>query len=419
MTRLSINKNKENNESGSTGSIMYPPGYTPAEEGKCSVQNKNEREHSERKSGKGHRDSGCKKDEVDSVGSAFEFVHSDSVGNSGRILCVWDSKAFKKLNAMVSDYFIMNGEVIIMGDFNEVCNKNERFGSLFNEQRARVFNSFISKTRLKDVPLGGCSFTWCHKSTSKMSKLDHFLMSKRLFRECPNFLAVTLERFLSDHRPILLRESNHDYGPSPFHFFHYWLEVEGFDKFIKDVWNEAPVDTSNAIMNFMQKLKFTKKKIRLWNGMRQCSKNKRLGLQQDLTDLDRIIDEGKATVDIVNKRIEVYKSIQELDKLHMMEAAQKAKIKWAIEGDENSKYFHGILNKKRNQLPIREILVEGIWEEKPDVEKREFLNHFKNQFNKPNKLRPVLNLEFPNQLNAIQVEDLEVKVSYDEIKKAV
>nr|GEV09344.1 RNA-directed DNA polymerase, eukaryota, reverse transcriptase zinc-binding domain protein [Tanacetum cinerariifolium] len=48
-----------------------------------------------------------------------------------------------------------------------------------------------------------------------------------------------------------------------------------------------------------------------------------------------------------------------------------------------------------------------------------FLNHFKNRFNKPNKLRHVLNLEFPNQLNAIQVEDLEAKVSYDEIKKAV
>nr|GEX70446.1 RNA-directed DNA polymerase, eukaryota [Tanacetum cinerariifolium] len=33
-----------------------------------------------------------------------------------------------------------------------------------------------------------------------------------------------------------------------------------------------------------------------------------------------------------------------------MEVAQKAKIKWAIEGDENSKYYHGILNKKEASL---------------------------------------------------------------------
>ena len=125
--------------------------------------------------------------------------------------------------------------------------------------------------------------------------------------------------------------------------------------------------SSNAIVNFIQKLKFTKQKIRLWNGMRQSSKNKSHGLKKELLELDRTIDEGKATVEMVNKRIEICKSIQELDKLKIMEAAQKARIKWAIEGDENSKYFHGILNKKRNQLSIRGILVEGLWEEKPDV----------------------------------------------------
>nr|GEU86637.1 probable glucan 1,3-beta-glucosidase A [Tanacetum cinerariifolium] len=35
------------------------------------------------------------------------YVHSDSVGNSGGILCVWDTNSFKKLNATVSDYFVM------------------------------------------------------------------------------------------------------------------------------------------------------------------------------------------------------------------------------------------------------------------------------------------------------------------------
>ncbi|GJU83108.1 hypothetical protein Tco_1285473 [Tanacetum coccineum] len=38
---------------------------------------------------------------------------------------------------------------------------------------------------------------------------------------------------------------------------------------------------------------------------------------------------------------------------------QKAKIRWAIEEDENSKYFHGIISKKRSQLAIRGVLVDG------------------------------------------------------------
>ncbi|GJV19272.1 phosphoenolpyruvate carboxylase kinase 2-like protein [Tanacetum coccineum] len=35
---------------------------------------------------------------------------------------------------------------------------------------------------------------------------------------------------------------------------------------------------------------------------------------------------------------------------------QKAKIRWAIEGDENSKYFHAIINKKPSIFSLKEIL---------------------------------------------------------------
>ncbi|GJS72723.1 RNA-directed DNA polymerase, eukaryota [Tanacetum coccineum] len=38
---------------------------------------------------------------------AFDYVHSDSVGNSGGILCVWDPNSFCKSNATISDYFVM------------------------------------------------------------------------------------------------------------------------------------------------------------------------------------------------------------------------------------------------------------------------------------------------------------------------
>ncbi|GKE25514.1 RNA-directed DNA polymerase, eukaryota [Tanacetum coccineum] len=38
---------------------------------------------------------------------AFDYVHSDSVGNSRGILCVWDPNSFRKRNATVNDYFVM------------------------------------------------------------------------------------------------------------------------------------------------------------------------------------------------------------------------------------------------------------------------------------------------------------------------
>ncbi|GKE97706.1 RNA-directed DNA polymerase, eukaryota [Tanacetum coccineum] len=59
------------------------------------------------------------------------------------------------------------------------------------------------------------------------------------------------------------------------------------------------------------------------------------------------------------------------------------KIQWAIEGDGNSKYFHGIINKKRSQLAIRGVLVDGEWIEDPPKVKNEFLEHFSNRFSMP------------------------------------
>ncbi|GJR54405.1 hybrid signal transduction histidine kinase M [Tanacetum coccineum] len=127
--------------------------------------------------------------------------------------------------------------------------------------------------------------------------------------------------------------------------------MEGFENFVKEVWCEAPVDNSNAMINMMNKLKYLKKKIRAWNGMRQSPKTQKHVLKQELVDLEMIIDKGDASSDTLHKRAEVVKSIQEVDKLCAMEASQKAKIKWAIEGDENSKYYHGLsINLSKSKL---------------------------------------------------------------------
>ncbi|GJT66464.1 RNA-directed DNA polymerase, eukaryota, reverse transcriptase zinc-binding domain protein [Tanacetum coccineum] len=201
----------------------------------------------------------------------FDYTYSPSVGFSGGILCVWDPKVFSKTNSTVSDYFVIvkgvwipngkklliisvyapqelsekrmvwdylivvinnwNGDVVIMGDFNEVRTQAERYGFVFNNQGAEAFNLFIATAGLEEIPLGGCN------------------------------------------------------------------------------------------------------------------------------------------PDVINKRDTICKSLQDIGKLDSMEVAQKVKIKWAIEGDENSKYYHGILNKRRSQLAIRGILADGTWIDSPSLVK--------------------------------------------------
>ncbi|GJZ88607.1 RNA-directed DNA polymerase, eukaryota [Tanacetum coccineum] len=97
----------------------------------------------------------------------------------------------------------------------------------------------------------------------------------------------------------------------------------------------------------------------------------------------------------------------------------KAKIQWAIEGDENSKFFHGIINRKRANLAIKGVMVDGDWVDDPCRVKEEFRLHFANRFRAPVDTRYKLNYTFPNKLQPDQMATLESPVSRDEVRNAV
>ncbi|GJU40223.1 RNA-directed DNA polymerase, eukaryota [Tanacetum coccineum] len=237
---------------------------------------------------------------------------------------------------------------------------------------------------------------------------------------CPNITAITLERFISDHRPILLREVRYDYGPIPFRFYRYWLEVDGFDKLVRDSWNVAPVNKKNAIRNFMGKLKFLKDRIRSWLSIhRSNSRGEIYFLKEELRSCDEVIDKGDCSNEVVHKRTEILNKIHQVNNIQASEIAQKAKIKWAIEGDENVKFFHGMLNKKRNQSNIRGIMVNGTWVDDPVQVKREFFDHFQGRFDKPSVNRVCIDTPFPVSLSIDQKEDMERRISKEEVKRAM
>ncbi|GJW06935.1 RNA-directed DNA polymerase, eukaryota [Tanacetum coccineum] len=253
-----------------------------------------------------------------------------------------------------------------------------------------------------------------------MSKLDRFLVSESVLSAFPNINAITLERFLSDHRPILLRENHYDYGPTPFRFYHHWLEIDGFSKLVEDIWKDSPCVGSNAMAILMGKLRCLKKRIRIWNKSNLAGiNNSKTQIKKELEVIDQIIDKGQGNEDVIRSRADIMHKLHTCNKLDSMEAAQKAKVKWAVEGDENSGFFHGVINKKRNIRSIRGVMVDGKWIDNPKNVKKEFLDHFSNRFSKPGKPMATLQMEFPNQIQLEQRNDLESDVTNDEIKKAV
>nr|GFA21302.1 hypothetical protein [Tanacetum cinerariifolium] len=235
-----------------------------------------------------------------------------------------------------------------------------------------------------------------------MSKLDRFLVYEDLMSNCPNLSAVILDHYLSDHRPILLREMYVDYGPYPFRLFNYWFELKGFDSFVADTWRSNNILESNAMLKLIKKLKLLKGCIRTW-----------------LSDIDISLDKGEATSVMLDERLNIMNDLASLENNVSLELAQKAKIKWAIEGDENSKFFHGIINKHRNNLVVRGIIADGEWIEEPNAVKNEFFSHFRYRFDRPCKSRLTLDMEFPNKLSTDQSHYLERPFPMKGVKGAV
>nr|GEW92740.1 RNA-directed DNA polymerase, eukaryota [Tanacetum cinerariifolium] len=78
-------------------------------------------------------------------------------------------------------------------------------------------------------------------------------------------------------------------------------------------------------------------------------------------DIDKKLDQGGYNDETLNERSTLVNDLHDIKSLEALEIAQKAIVLWSIEGHENTKYCHGILNNKRSQLAIRGIFVDGEW----------------------------------------------------------
>ncbi|GKA48742.1 RNA-directed DNA polymerase, eukaryota [Tanacetum coccineum] len=54
------------------------------------------------------------------------------------------------------------------------------------------------------------------------------------------------------------------------------------------------------------------------------------------------------------------KELSVIDHLRLKDLHQRAKSRWALEGDENSRYFHGVINSKRNRSRINGLNIQEI-----------------------------------------------------------
>ncbi|XP_071708939.1 uncharacterized protein [Rutidosis leptorrhynchoides] len=202
----------------------------------------------------------------------------------------------------------------------------------------------------------------------RLTSCDRFLVSDRFLHLWDNLSIITLDRNFSDHCPLLLRDKVVDFGPKPFKVFDEWFNKDGVTKIIKDAW-ELPVRGSKKDSNFHDLLKNVKNALRSWSSLTFG------GLDGEIKVLkDEIVGDG----DLRKKKM----------KANMLK--QKARVRWILEGDESSKYFHASILRRYNKSNIRGQFINGVWSENPIEIKSNIFNHFQNVFQQTTGPRPEL-----------------------------
>nr|GEV69097.1 RNA-directed DNA polymerase, eukaryota [Tanacetum cinerariifolium] len=115
---------------------------------------------------------------------------------------------------------------------------------------------------------------------------------------------------------------------------------------------------------------------------------------------------GGSNEEILSDRSLWLKELNDINSIDSLEADQKSKVRWAIKGDENAKFF-------------RMTLVNGEWIIDPLVLKSVFLKYFSTQFSSPVSPRICFADQFTNRLSLEQQDDLECNIFNEEIKSAL
>ncbi|XP_071718212.1 uncharacterized protein [Rutidosis leptorrhynchoides] len=203
----------------------------------------------------------------------FDFIQKEKVGKSGGLLLIWDTNEFVAVESIISDFYIaikgrwkgQDVESIIVNVYgpHEDANKLKMWlslGSFVGKHDVAWFLGGDFNEVLEDSERQNCIFMTKRASC----KLDRFLVSERSIQVWSDLSTLALERKLSDHCPLILRDKDIDFGQKPTKIFDQWLDNEGSEDIIKKAWS-MNVGGSRLDCVFRNKLKNVKNALKDWS----------------------------------------------------------------------------------------------------------------------------------------------------------
>ncbi|KAI3815121.1 hypothetical protein L1987_14777 [Smallanthus sonchifolius] len=389
----------------------------------------------------------------------YELESVMAEGRSGGLLCLWNPGVFRAMNIIKNRYFlIISGELVgmdkkgnfaniyapndpasrrtlwedllvlrnslpglwvFLGDFNEVRDASERVSSEFVAFNADWFNKFIEDAEVTEYNMGRHQFTYMSDNGKKLSKLDRFLVCREFMNYWPTASLTALSRGYSDHCPILLSVIPHDFGHIPFRFFNSWLELPGFVNFVEESAGSFVFD-GPAGLSLSTKFRWLKNRIKSWVEKERRIREDSFRLcKARLEELESLAESRVLDPLELDERLNCKQVVGAFDKEKLKDAHQKSRVRWAKDGDENSGFFHSMVNTNVSRNRINVMSFNGEWVIDPVSLKDHIRDYFAERFREPFSLRPQLVCHGIAKLDGREAAKLEEGFSTEEIKRVI
>ncbi|KAK1385275.1 hypothetical protein POM88_023010 [Heracleum sosnowskyi] len=255
-----------------------------------------------------------------------------------------------------------------MGDFNSVREESDRINCLHSDSDSEVFNDFINNNGMIHIKIQSPHYTWFGPK-SKRSTLDWIFINKAWMGDY-TWNARLLNRKNSDHGAIWFGTTKINWGPKPFKLYNSWLDEQTLSEMISNLSNN--IDPIN--INLRQAIKEIRTVGKWWN------KNVLGNLDETITIKEeemQKIDNGTIPMNTTT-RMELQNLYHHRD--HMI--WKKSRALWHAGGDKNMKYFHQVVNRKRQRNIIFDLMQNNHWIDDPTQVKSILYDHFKNFLNR-------------------------------------
>lgn len=223
-----------------------------------------------------------------------------------------------------------------------------------------------------------------------MSRLD------RAFVNChwPSHSTWVLQgdsRKSSDHISLVLKANNINWGPIPFKAYNFWLEDEQFLQWIDEkLKSSKKLPTNTQLQSW--------RIFRSW--IKEWIKEHKFDFSLKISTLESKLSLAEQADRSLKEKMAISRELIHSYKVKDSMTMQKARWKWKLEWETNTKFFHRCVEFRIRKNSIRGVYHNNRWITSPSELRAYFSDYFKNIFSPSFKTLKV-NLAYlePNKLD--------------------